>query len=111
MLLVVGTFIGIAVLVTAIYWIMFERSEVREQGELRKRLRGSVGKKAAKRIEFVKAVEKLSAVKPLEAALGRTAGITKPLQQQLARADMKLTVGGLLLASACLFFSGWVVIA
>lgn len=110
MLLVAGTFIGIAVLVTAIYWVMFERTEVREQGELRKRLRAAVGKKAAKRIEFVKEAEKLSAVKTLEAALGRTSGMTKVLQQQLTRADMKLTVGGLLLASACLFFAGWLVI-
>ena len=111
MVLVAATFIGILVLVTAIYWLMFERSEAREQGKLHKRLVASVGKKAARRIEFVKAAEKLSGVKSLEAALGRTSGMTRPLQQLLTRADMKLTVGGLLLASACLFFAGWLVIA
>jgi tight adherence protein B len=110
MLLVAGTFIGISVLVTAIYWVMFERTEVRERGKLNKRLAGAVGKKAAKRIEFVKEGEKLSAVKPLEAALGRTTALVTPLQRLLTRADMKLTVGGLLLASACLFFGGWLVV-
>ena len=110
MLLVAGTFIGIAVLVTAIYWLMFERTEAREQGKLRKRLVSAVGKKAAKRIEFVKDDEKLSSMKPFEAALERTTAITGPLQRLLTRADMKLTVGGLLLASACLFFGAWLVI-
>jgi tight adherence protein B len=111
MLLVAGTFIGITILVTAIYWLMFERSETREQGALRKRLRTAVGTKAAKRIDFVRQADKLSAVKPLEAALGRFSAITGSLQKLLTRADMKLTVGGLLLASACLFFAGWFVIA
>lgn len=112
MVLVLATFIGIAILVTAIYWVMFERNEVREQNDLRKRLRAAVGPKAAKRIQFVRDAEKLSAVKPLEAALGRSSVmITGSLQKLLTRADMKLTVGGLLLASACLFFAGWLVVS
>ena len=89
---------------------MFERSETREQGKLRKRLRAAAGPKTAKRIDFVKEVEKLSAVKSLDAALARTSRIAGSLQQLLARADMQLTVGGLLLASACLFLAAWLVI-
>lgn len=112
MILVAGTFIGIVVLVTAIYWVMFERTEAREQGDLRKRLHAAVGPKAAKRIQFVREADKLSAVKPLAAALERSsAALTDSLRALLARADMKLTVGGLLLASACLFVGGWLVIA
>ena len=110
MLFVAGTFIGVVVLVTGIYWLMFERSETREQGKLRKRLRAAVGPKAARRIGFVKEAEKLSAVKGLDAALARTSRMSGSLQQLLARADMKLTVGGLLLASACLFLGAWLVI-
>ena len=49
MLFVAGTFVGVAVLVTGIYWLMFERAETREQVKLRKRLRGATGPKAAKK--------------------------------------------------------------
>ena len=48
-------------------------------------------------------------MKPLDAVLARTSGIAGSLQRLLARADMKLTVGGLLLASACLFLGAWLV--
>ena len=62
---------------------MFERSETREQGKLRKRLRAAAGPKAAKRIDFVKEAEKLSAVKPLDAALGADAAESPGSLQQL----------------------------
>src|SRR5262245_46367037 len=110
MLFATGTFIGVLVLVAGVYWLMFERHETREQARLRKRLRAAVGPKMAKRVDFVKEAEKLSAVKPLDAALARTTGITTSLQQLLAQADMKLTVGGLVLASACLFLGAWLVV-
>jgi tight adherence protein B len=106
----IATFVGVLVLVTGIYWLMFERGETREQGELRKRLRGTAATKKAKRIDFVKAADKLSSVKSLNAALTRWGGISTMLQNLLSRADMKLTVGGLLLTSACLFMAGWFVI-
>jgi tight adherence protein B len=110
MLFVAFTFVGVLGLVTGIYWLMFERGETREQGELRKRLRAATGSKKAKRIDFVKEVEKLSAVKSLDSALTRWSGITSALQNLIARADVKLTVGGLLLGSVCLFLAGWLVI-
>jgi tight adherence protein B len=109
--IVTGTFIAVLVLVFAIYWLMFERSETREQATLMKRLRRAAGPKAAKRIDFVRETEKLSAVKPLEAALAHSSRITGSLQHLLNRADTKLTVGGLVLASACLFVAGWAAIA
>jgi tight adherence protein B len=111
MLFVIGTFVGILVLVVGIYWLTIERPEALEQGKLRKRLRAAVGPKIAKRIDFMKEAEKLSAVKPLAAALARTDRIAGSLQKLLTRADMKLTVGGLLLASACLFLGAWFAIA
>src|SRR5262245_5367238 len=107
---VIGTFIGVLGLVVGIYWFMFERGEVREQSRLRKRLRATTAPKAAKRIGFVKEDEKLSAVKSLDAALARTSGVAGPIQKLLARADMKLTVGGLFLVSACVFLAGWLAI-
>ena len=104
------TFVGVLGLVTGIYWLMFERAEAREQNHLRKRLRVSAPKKA-KRIDFVKAADKLSAVTSLNVALRRWGGVSSSLQQLLARADVQSTVGGLLLASATLFLAAWFVIA
>ena len=97
MLFVAGTFIGILIIVIGIYWITFERAEALEQGNLQKRLRAAAGPKA-KRIAFIKDADKLSAVKSLDAVLARTSGISTALQQLLSRADVKLTVGGLLLS-------------
>jgi tight adherence protein B len=111
MIFVIGTFAGVLLLVIGIYWLTIERPEAHEQGELRKRLRASLGPKTAKRIDFLKEVERLSAVKHLEGALARTHLIADPLQKLLTRADLKLTVGGLLLLSACLFVGGWFAIA
>jgi tight adherence protein B len=107
MLFAIGTFGIVLVLVIGIYWFTIERPEAVDQGKLRKRLLAAVGTKSAKRINFVKEAEKLSAVTTLDAALGRTVRITGPLQKLLTRADMKLTVGGFLLASACLFAGAW----
>lgn len=110
MLFVAATFVGVLVLVVGIYWVMVERPETREQRKLRTRLRAATSPKAAKRIDFVKQVEKLSAVKGLDAALARTSGVASSLQRLIARADVQITVGGLLLASACLFLAAWLVI-
>jgi tight adherence protein B len=110
MAFVTGTFIGVLILVGAIYWLMFERQEAQGQSRLRKRLRGTTGPNAAKRIGFVKDADKLSAVRSLDLALARASGIAGSLQQLLARADVRLSVGGLVLASACLFLAAWLVV-
>jgi tight adherence protein B len=102
MLFVAVTFVVIMGLVVGIYWFMLERPETREQDELLKRLRVA-GPRGAKRVEFVKEADKLSALKTLDAVLSRTTGLTGSLQRRIAQADMKTTVGGLLLISACIF--------
>jgi tight adherence protein B len=110
MLFVAATFVGVLVLVVGIYWFMLERGEAREQGALLKRLRAATGSKPAKRIDFVKQAEKLSAVKGLDAALARTTVLASSLQRLIARADVQMTVGSLLLVSACLFLGVWLVV-
>jgi tight adherence protein B len=109
MLFVGITFIVVVALVVGIYWFMLERPETREQDELRKRLRVA-GPRGAKRVEFVKQADKLSALKALDGMLSRTTGLTGSLQRRLAQADSKTTVGGLLLTSACLFLGGAVIV-
>jgi tight adherence protein B len=107
MLFIVVTFIGVVALVIGTYWLLYERAETREQTKLHKRLRAAAGPKAAKRIDFVKEAEKLSSVKSLDAVLARTSGITNSLQRLIEQADMRITVGALLLASLCLFLGAW----
>src|SRR5690349_11423302 len=110
MIFVLATFVGVLLLVLGIYWIMLERPETREQGALQKRLRASTASGFAKRIDFVKHAEKLSAVKSLDAVLAHTRGITTSVQRLIAQADAQMTVGGLLLVSGCLFFGVWLII-
>src|SRR5262249_54510856 len=97
-------------LVLGIYWFMLERPEAREQGQLRKRLRAASAPALGKRIDFVKQAEKLSAVKSLDVALAHTRGVATSLQRLITQADVQMTVGGLVLASACLFFGGWLIV-
>jgi tight adherence protein B len=110
MMFVVATFVGVLLLVLGIYWVMLERPENREQGQLRKRLRVAAASRMAARIDFVKQAERLSAVKSLDAVLARTRGAAGWLQRLLTQADVKLTVGGLLLTSACLLLGGWLIV-
>jgi tight adherence protein B len=107
MLFIATTFVGVVALVVGIYWALYERAETREQTKLRKRMRAAAGPKAAKRINFVKEAEKLSSVKSLDAVLSRTSGITTSLRRLIEQAGMQITVGSLLLVSACLFLGAW----
>jgi tight adherence protein B len=99
--IVFATFILVLLLVVGIYWFMLERPETREQDELMKRLRVASGSKA-KRIDFIKQAERLSSVKAFDALLSRSKGLTGGLQRLLNQANMKMTVGGLLLLSVFL---------
>ncbi len=109
MVYVAATFVGILVIVLGIYWALIERPEARAQGELRLRLRAGA-LKAERRVDIVKRAEKLSAVKGLDTLLSRSSGVVTSMQRQIALADVQMTVGGLLLASGCLFLAGWLVI-
>jgi tight adherence protein B len=103
MVFAAATFVVVLVMVMGIYWVMLERPEHREQGELQKRLRSAIGQRGAARIDFVKEVEKLSSMKAFDAMLARTSGVAGGLQRLIAQADMKITVGGVVLMSVCIF--------
>jgi tight adherence protein B len=105
------TFVVVAVLVVGIYWVMMERPEAREHGELRKRLRAATGIKGSARIDIVKEADKLSKLKAFDAVLSRTSVLTGKLQRLIAQADMKTTVGGLLLLSLCIFLGTWTIVS
>jgi tight adherence protein B len=110
MIFAAATFIVVMAVVVGIYWVMMERPEAREQGELQKRLRAAAGPGGASRIDIVKEAEKLSTLKAFDAVLARTGGVTGSLQRLLTQADMKMTVGGLLLISFFIFLVGWTIV-
>jgi tight adherence protein B len=58
----------------------------------------------------VKEAEKLSTLKAFDAVLARTGGITSWLQRLITQADAKMTVGGFLLVSLCIFLLTWTVV-
>ena len=111
MVYVAATFVIVLALVLGLHWVMIGRPEALERGKLHKRLRTSLGQGPAKRIDFVKQVEKLSAVKGLDVVLAHTSGVTSSLQRLIARADMQVTVGQLVMTSACLFLGAWLLVA
>ena len=110
MVYVAATFVIVLALVLGVHWVMIGRPEALERGKLHKRLRTSLGQGPAKRIDFVKQAEKLSAVKGLDAVLARTSGVASSLQRLIARADMQVTVGQLVMTSACLFLGAWLLV-
>jgi tight adherence protein B len=112
MVFVVVTFGLVVSLVLGIYWVMVERPETLEQSQLKKRLRagGASARAAAARVDFVRQAEKLSALKPLDKVLAHTQGLSSWLQRLIEQADVPITVGGLMLASLCLFLFVWVFI-
>jgi len=109
MIFAAATFILVVAVVVGVYWLMMERPEAREQGELQRRLRAATGSKSA-RVDFVKEVEKLSTMKAFDAVLARTSGVASSLQRLIAQADVKMTVGGLVLVSVCIFLFASVVV-
>jgi tight adherence protein B len=110
MVYVAATFVIVLAIVLGIHWVMVGRPEALERGTLHKRLRTSLGQKPAKRIDFVKQVERLSAVKGLDVVLAHTTGVASSLQRLIARADMQVTVGQLVMTSAC-FLGAWLLVA
>lgn len=99
---VLATFAGVLLLVVGIYWVFVAAPEAHQAGQLRRRLKGQPRSAAPKAVgTLVRAEERLSAVGPLNSMLRRTASLSRPLQRALTQADVSMTVGALVLASAC----------
>jgi tight adherence protein B len=96
---VAATFAGILLLVVGIYWAFVAGPESREQGRLKRRLKTQPRAKVAAVGVLVKPEERLSAVGPLNLLLRKMESVSRPLQRALAQADLKTTVGALVLVS------------
>jgi tight adherence protein B len=100
MIFIAGTFVLVLGIVYGLYWLFVERDEAEEQNALKKRLKrpkiaGVVNE------ALLRDRERLSDMGAFDAVLARMSRITDPMQRTIAQAGLRLTVGTVLLASAC----------
>jgi tight adherence protein B len=111
MQIVVGAiFIGVLGLVLGAYWFFVLRQDQSEDAALQKRLQPDRITKVTKEARILRPVEQLSGVAQLNTLLGRMSRFTDPLQRDLTQAGLQMTVGTLLLSSACSALFAYVVV-
>jgi len=100
MAIAAAVFVLVLTIIFGGYWMFVLRTEQREEGALRKRLKtrrvSGVGP------TVVKARERLSAVWLLDSALSRSQAAIAPLQRAIAQSGLEITVGIVLLTSLLL---------
>jgi tight adherence protein B len=94
-IVVAGVFLLVLGIVFGAYFLLIVRPEQQESGALKRRLRGNRPRIAKTNIG--KADETLSTVGVLDDALRRWSGLSAPLQLQLERSGMQLSVGALVM--------------
>src|SRR3954452_9506641 len=96
-----ATFISVMVMTLGLYWAFVERPEAHEGSALRRRLRGGG---AARKISaaLLKDPVRLSQVDAIQRLLARHGALFGPLQATIAQSGKSVTVGTVLLCSACL---------
>src|SRR5687768_12951619 len=100
--LAILTFALILGIVFGTYWMLLVRPEQRAQAVLRKRLGGSRSEVAGIVGNLERPEQRLSQVGALEKVLARTAGLSGPLDRLITQADVKISVGTLVMSSALL---------
>lgn len=106
-----ATFLGVVLLIVGIYWALVAGPESREQGRLQRRLRPAPRRRVSAVGTVVKPEDRLSAVGPLNAVLERFARVSRPLQRAITQADLRITVGTLVLGSAVLAMGAGLLVA
>ena len=81
MLIPVLTFVVVASVIFGAYWVLMAAPEVREQGSLRKRLKGSEPTRVL-RVALLKEQEKLSSIPVLDALLNGSGAPRRGIEDQ-----------------------------
>jgi tight adherence protein B len=106
-LILVGTFLLVALLVAAPYYFFVVRSEVATEDMLRQRIRTGGGATIQKSsFTLLKEVERLSSIGPLNRALGSDSALARNLLEVIRISGLKVTPGQLVMGSACLVMVG-----
>jgi tight adherence protein B len=84
--------------VFGIFYAAVLRPEVDEREAIERRLTGAAGRaKAAKRVSFLRSADDVAAFPVLDRLLAPWQAITAPISRSIEHADLKITVGALLL--------------
>lgn len=105
-----GIFLGVLGLVLGAYWLFILRVDQSDEAALQKRLQPDRITKVTKEARILRPVEQLSGVAQLNTLLGRMSRFTDPMQRDLTQAGLQMTVGTLLLSSACSALFAYVVV-
>ena len=100
MLIPVLTFVVVGSVIFGAYWLLIAAPEVREQGSLRRRLKGGEPAREQRVAPLLKEQEKLSSIPLLNALLNRSGHLVEGLKVKLETSGLPLTVGSFLLLSA-----------
>jgi tight adherence protein B len=101
------TFCLVVVVVLGSYWALVLRQEQAEESKVRRRLRSAAAGLKASVVSVSREREKLSDIPLLDAALARSRTLADRAQDLVDRSGMKVTVGAVFLAAACLAALGF----
>jgi tight adherence protein B len=98
---VAATFVLCLVIVLGAYWVFIVLPEDKASRKLRKRLKpGTPHTTPSGRESLARRVPRLSALKGLDAMLGRSGRVLNPLRRPLEESGLTVTIGAVVLASA-----------
>ncbi len=109
MLLPALVFCIVLLLVLGSYWAFVRRPEQTREATVRRRLARPKAVTRLAPVALVKDYERLSNVPALNSLLARRGAIAAPLQRLIQQADVKTTVGVIVLSTCLLFLTGFVV--
>jgi tight adherence protein B len=109
-LIVPGIFFAVLALILGIYWFFVLRVDQADEAALQKRLTADKSSNIPKQLRILKPVEQLSSVAHLNSFLGRFGRLSAPLQRDITQAGLNITVGTVLLSSACMGVAAFIIV-
>lgn len=109
--LILGTFVGVLVIVLGLYWTFVVRSEQASTRQLARRLKGSRRPVVTSRPVLAKEELQLSQIGILNRILTRSTGITSRLERLIEQSDSRMTVGTFVLLSVTAAVGGFSMVA
>jgi len=103
-----ATFAIVLGIILGVYWGLVVRPETAQESAVLARIGGPA--KTAKAAALLKAPQRLSDMRLLDSLLARAGRIVEPLQRSIDQSGLKVTVGIILLASACMAAVGFFLI-
>ena len=100
MVFALATFAIVLGIIFGVYWVMVARPEMAEESAVRARL-GKTADRDRRSAALLKAPERLSDLGILDRLLVRSGRVVEPLQRTIDQSGLKVTLGTILLASAC----------